>query len=149
MHRHIRIKKLLIANRGEIARRIIRACEGLGIETVLVVSDPDTSSLAATEAGAVVALGGAAARESYLNQTKIIEAALSTGCDAIHPGYGFLSEDGDFAEAVRNAGLTFVGPSPESIRTLGVKTTARSTVTKAGVPVTPGSFVAGTDEELC
>jgi len=149
MHRHIRIKKLLIANRGEIARRIIRACKGLGIETVLVVSDPDTPSLAATEAGAVVALGGATARESYLSHAKIIDAAISTGCDAIHPGYGFLSEDGDFAEAVRNARLTFVGPSPESIRTLGVKTTARSTVTKAGVPVTPGSFVAGTDEELC
>jgi acetyl-CoA carboxylase biotin carboxylase subunit len=148
MLRHIRIKKLLIANRGEIARRIIRACKGLGIETVLVVSDPDASSLAATEAGAVVALGGAAARESYLNKAKIIEAALSTECDAIHPGYGFLSEDGDFAEAVRDAGLIFVGPSPESIRTLGVKTTARSTVTKAGVPVTPGSFVAGSDEEL-
>ena len=149
MHRHIRIKKLLIANRGEIARRIIRACKGLGIETVLAASDPDATSLAASEAGAVVPLGPAAARESYLNQKKVIEAALATGCDAIHPGYGFLSEDGDFAEAVRSAGLVFVGPSPESIRTLGVKTTARSTVSKAGVPVTPGSFIAGSDEELC
>lgn len=149
MHRHIRIKKLLIANRGEIARRIIRACNGLGIETVVVAADPDLSSLAATEAGAVVPLGGSAARESYLDHRKVIEAALSTGCDAIHPGYGFLSEDGDFAEAVRGAGLVFVGPSPESIRALGVKTTARTTVSKAGVPVPPGSFIAGSDEELC
>ena len=143
-----RIKKLLIANRGEIARRIIRACESLGIETVVVASDPDQNSLAAREAGEVVALAGSTARETYLNKEAIIAAARSTGCDAIHPGYGFLSEDGDFAQAVIDAGLIFVGPSPQSIRALGVKTTARETVTRAGVPVTPGSSSAGSDEDL-
>jgi len=143
-----RIKKLLIANRGEIARRIIRACESMGIKTVLVASDPDRTSLAASEAGEVARLAGSTARETYLNKEAIIAAARSTGCDAIHPGYGFLSEDGDFAQAVLDAGLIFVGPSPQSIRALGVKTTARETVTRAGVPVTPGSFSAGSDQEL-
>lgn len=148
MPQHSRIKKLLIANRGEIARRIIRACDVMGIETVLVVSDPDATSLAASEAGTVIPLTGSTARETYLHQQKIIEAACKTKCDAIHPGYGFLSEDGDFAQAVLDAGLIFVGPSPASIRALGVKTTARATVIKAGVPVTPGSTSAGSDEEL-
>jgi acetyl-CoA carboxylase biotin carboxylase subunit len=146
--RHSRIKKLLIANRGEIARRIIRACAKLSIETVLVASDPDRDSLAAAEATNVFPLPGSTARETYLNQAAIIEAAKISGCDAVHPGYGFLSEDGDFAQAVLEAGLIFVGPSPASIRALGVKTTARTTVSKAGVPVTPGSFVAGTNAEL-
>jgi acetyl-CoA carboxylase biotin carboxylase subunit len=146
--RHSRIKKLLIANRGEIARRIIRACKKLSIETVLVASDPDRDSLAAAEADHVVPLPGSTARETYLNQMGIIEAARNSGCDAVHPGYGFLSEDGDFAQAVLDAGLIFVGPSPASIRSLGVKTTARTTVSQAGVPVTPGSFAAGSNEEL-
>jgi acetyl-CoA carboxylase biotin carboxylase subunit len=139
MTKHSKIKKLLIANRGEIARRIHRACATLGIETVLVVSDPDSGSLGASEVGQVAPLGGSTARESYLDRDKIIQAALNTGCDAVHPGYGFLSEDPDFAQAVIDAGLIFVGPSPASIRALGVKTTARATVIKAGVPVTPGS----------
>jgi acetyl-CoA carboxylase biotin carboxylase subunit len=145
---HSKIKKLLIANRGEIARRINHACVALGIDTVLVASDPDLGSLAAAEAGQVVSLGGATARESYLNGQNIIEAALSTGCDAVHPGYGFLSEDPNFAQSVLDAGLIFVGPSPASIRALGVKTTARATVVKAGVPVTPGSVGGATDSEL-
>ena len=148
MSAHNRIKKLLIANRGEIARRINRAAKELGIETVLVVSDPDKGSLAASEVNEVFELGGSTARESYLNQGKILEAARRTGCDAVHPGYGFLSEDGDFAEAVITAGLTFVGPSPKSIRALGVKTAARDAVSRAGVPITPGSDGGKSDGEL-
>jgi acetyl-CoA carboxylase biotin carboxylase subunit len=142
------IKKVLIANRGEIARRIHRACAALGIQTVLVVSEPDATSLATTEVDEVMPLGGSTARDSYLNVAKILEAAIKTGCDAVHPGYGFLSEDPDFAQAVLDAGLTFVGPSPASIRALGVKTTARATVVQAGVPVTPGSAGGRTDAEL-
>lgn len=120
----------------------------MGLQSVLVASDVDTESLAAEEASEVVRIGGQTAAESYLNQTKIIEAARSTGCQAIHPGYGFLSENADFAQAVRDAGLIFVGPSPDSIRALGVKTTARRTVSAAGVPITPGSDGAETDEDL-
>jgi acetyl/propionyl-CoA carboxylase alpha subunit len=143
-----KIKKLLIANRGEIARRINRACLELGIETVLVVSDPDSDSLAASEVGEVVRLGGSTARDSYLNGAAIIKAGLDTGCDAVHPGYGFLSEDPEFAQAVLDSGMIFVGPSPSSIRALGVKTTARATVAAAGVPVTPGSVGGASDDEL-
>ncbi len=121
---------------------------GLGIDTVLVVSEPDVKSVAAGEVGQVVPLRGSTARETYLNTAAILEAAVSTGCDAVHPGYGFLSEDPDFAQAVLDAGLIFVGPSPASIRALGVKTTARATVTKAGVPVTPGSAGGLSDEAL-
>jgi acetyl/propionyl-CoA carboxylase alpha subunit len=120
----------------------------MGIRSVLVVSDVDAHSLAAQEADEVVRIGGQTAAESYLNQSKIIEAARSTGCQAIHPGYGFLSENADFAQSVREAGIVFVGPSPESIRALGVKTTARRTVAAAGVPITPGSDGAETDEQL-
>jgi acetyl-CoA carboxylase biotin carboxylase subunit len=148
MVRHSKIKKLLIANRGEIARRIHRACAALGIESVLVVSEPDSASLGASEVGQVVALGGATARDSYLSASKVIAAAVATGCDAVHPGYGFLSEDPDFAQAVLDAGLTFVGPAPASIRALGVKTTARATVIAAGVPVTPGSAGGLSNSEL-
>jgi acetyl/propionyl-CoA carboxylase alpha subunit len=148
MKAHSKIKKLLIANRGEIALRIHRACTALGIKTALVASDPDTTSLAAHQIGEVIALGGSTARDSYLDGEKIIQAALKSGCDAVHPGYGFLSEDPDFAQAVIDAGLIFVGPSPASIRALGVKTTARATVIKAGVPVTPGSAGGSSDIEL-
>lgn len=148
MQNHTKITKVLIANRGEIARRVIKASSEMGIQSVLVVSDVDAESLAAQEASQVIRIGGQTATESYLNQTKIIEAARSTGCQAIHPGYGFLSENAEFAEAVIKAGLIFVGPSPESIRALGVKTTARRTVSAAGVPITPGSEGAETDEAL-
>ncbi len=148
MSPHHRIKKLLIANRGEIARRIIRAASALGIETVAVVSDPDRGSLAAREAGEAYELGGSTARDSYLNQDRVIEAAQQTGCDALHPGYGFLSEDGGFAERVIKAGLNWVGPAPESIRALGVKTAARLAVSRAGVPITPGSEGGKADREL-
>jgi acetyl-CoA carboxylase biotin carboxylase subunit len=148
MKHHTKIRKLLIANRGEIARRIIRACSEMGIESVLAVSEVDVSSLAASEAHEVVKIGGQTAADSYLNRSKIIDAALGSGCQAIHPGYGFLSEDADFAEQVGQAGLIFVGPSPESIRGLGVKTNARRTVSAAGVPITPGSEGARSDDEL-
>ena len=148
MRNHTKITKLLIANRGEIARRVIKACSEMGITSVLTVSDVDVNSLAAQEASEIARIGGQTAAESYLNQDKIIEAARATGCQAIHPGYGFLSENADFAEAVGKAGLIFVGPSPESIRALGVKTTARRTVSAAGVPITPGSEGAETDEAL-
>jgi acetyl-CoA carboxylase biotin carboxylase subunit len=148
MRNHTKITKLLIANRGEIARRVIKACSEMGIESVLAVSDVDAESLAAQEASEVFRIGGQTAAESYLNQPKIIEAARATGCQAIHPGYGFLSENADFAQAVTSAGLIFVGPSAESIRALGVKTTARRTVSAAGVPITPGSEGAESDEAL-
>jgi acetyl-CoA carboxylase biotin carboxylase subunit len=148
MNDHTKITKLLIANRGEIARRVIKACSQMGIKPVLAVSDVDAGSLASQEAHEVVRIGGQTAAESYLNQEKIIEAALASGCQAIHPGYGFLSENADFAQKVGEAGLIFVGPSPDSIRALGVKTTARRTVAAAGVPITPGSEGAETDEQL-
>ena len=148
MNDHTKITKLLIANRGEIARRIVKACSQMGIQSVVAVSDVDVGSVAATEAHEVVNIGGQTAAESYLDQRKIIEAALRSGCQAIHPGYGFLSENAEFAEAVIKAGLIFVGPSPESIRALGVKTTARRTVAAAGVPITPGSEGAETNDQL-
>jgi acetyl/propionyl-CoA carboxylase alpha subunit len=148
MTAHTKIKRVLIANRGEIARRIKRACDALELESVLAVSDADIASLAAQEATAVFEIGGFTARDSYLNGEKIIGAAVKTGCQAIHPGYGFLSEDADFAQRVIDAGLVFIGPSPHSIRSLGLKTLARKTVANAGVPITPGSGEASTDEEL-
>ena len=143
-----KIKKLLIANRGEIARRIQKASSALQIPSVLVVSDPDRESLAARESAECAFIGGSSARESYLDIDKIITAAKESGCDAIHPGYGFLSENGDFASRVRDEGLIFVGPSPESIRALGSKPSARKAVTAVGVPVTPGSDGVKDDQEL-
>lgn len=148
MPHHSRIKKLLIANRGEIARRIIRACQELEINTVLVASTADVDSWAASEADEVVVVGEGPASKSYLDGAKIIQAAVERQCCAVHPGYGFLSEDPDFAQGVIDAGLIFVGPSPASIRALGVKTTARATVVAAGVPVTPGTEGGLSDEPL-
>ncbi len=143
-----KIKKLLIANRGEIARRIQKASSGLQIPSVLIVSDPDRGSLTARESAECVFIGGSSARESYLDMDKVIKAAHESGCNAIHPGYGFLSENGDFASRVRDDGLIFVGPSPESIRALGSKPSARKVVTAVGVPVTPGSDGVKDDAEL-
>ena len=111
--------KVLVANRGEIAVRVIRALHELGISSVAVYSDADRKSLAVQMAGEAVRLGPAPSPESYLSPQRIIEAALSTGAQAIHPGYGFLSENADFAEAVTNAGLVFIGPSAAAIRRLG------------------------------
>ncbi len=133
------VKKVLIANRGEIAVRIIRSCREMGISTVAVFSDADRRSLHVRYADEAVHIGPSPSAESYLVKEKIIEAAKITGADAIHPGYGFLSENADFAELVRSEGIIFIGPSAESIRLMGDKISARSIMLDAGVPVVPGS----------
>src|SRR5690349_4905262 len=129
---------LLIANRGEIACRIIRTARELGIRTVAVYSDADAKALHVREADEAVHIGPSAARESYLVGDKVIAAAKETGAEAIHPGYGFLSENADFAQAVIDAGLIWVGPKPASIRAMGLKDAAKKLMAEAGVPVTPG-----------
>ncbi|MGO3346712.1 MAG: acetyl-CoA carboxylase biotin carboxylase subunit [Marinomonas sp.] len=131
--------KLLIANRGEIAVRIIRAAQQLGIDTVAVCSEADKMSLPAQLADEVVIIGPARSDQSYLKSELILKAAKETGATAIHPGYGFLSENADFAEAVVKAGMIFVGPSADTIRQMGDKSCARTTAQAAGVPVVPGS----------
>ena len=132
------LKKVLIANRGEIAVRIIRACRALGIKTVAVYSTADRQALHVYLADEAVCIGPPPARDSYLNTTAIITAALGTGADAIHPGYGFLSENATFAKMCRDNGIIFVGPAPEVIDRMGNKSQARRTMMDAGVPVTPG-----------
>jgi 3-methylcrotonyl-CoA carboxylase alpha subunit len=132
------IRSLLIANRGEIACRIVRTARRLGVRTVAVYSNADRHALHLREADEAVHIGPSAARESYLVGDKIIAAARATGAEAIHPGYGFLSENAEFAEAVAAAGLVWVGPSPHSIRAMGLKDAAKALMMKAGVPVTPG-----------
>ena len=134
--------KVLIANRGEIALRIVRACRELGIRTVAVHSDADAAAPHATAADEAVHIGAAPSAESYLRGERIIEAARRTGAEAIHPGYGFLSEREWFAAAVRDAGLVFVGPPPEAIAATGSKTAARQLAIAAGVPVVPGTTEA-------
>ncbi|MHB8262748.1 MAG: acetyl/propionyl/methylcrotonyl-CoA carboxylase subunit alpha [Acidimicrobiales bacterium] len=129
------IKRLLVANRGEIARRVMRTAHAMGISCVAVFSDPDTQSLHVREADLAVRLPGTAATDTYLQIEKIIDAATRTGADAIHPGYGFLSEDSRFAAACRDAGITFVGPSPEVIAAMGSKLAAKDMMARAGVPV--------------
>jgi acetyl-CoA carboxylase biotin carboxylase subunit len=133
------IKKLLIANRGEIAVRVIRACRELGVESVAVFSEADRESLHVQLADEAYCIGPTSSKESYLNFTNIISVAKLTGCDAIHPGYGFLAENADFAELCREVNITFVGPSPEAITRMGTKDIARETVADAGVPIVPGS----------
>lgn len=133
------MKKLLIANRGEIAVRIIRAAKELGIPTVLAHSSADKTSLAAQLADECVEIGPAQASKSYLNRQAVVDAALSSGADAVHAGYGFLSENADFVRDLTAAGLIFVGPSAEHIDLMGDKAQARTTAMKAGVPVVPGS----------
>ena len=131
-------KKILIANRGEIACRVIRTARRLGIRTVAVYSDADAKALHVRMADKAVHIGPSPARESYLVGSKIIEAAKATKAKAIHPGYGFLSENADFAQAVIDAGLIWVGPKPDSIRAMGLKDAAKTLMANAGVPVTPG-----------
>lgn len=133
------MKRLLIANRGEIACRIIRAAKSLGIETVAVCSEADAAAMHVSMADHSVCLGPPQAAQSYLKQEALIEAARSTGADAVHPGYGFLAESAAFARKVTGAGLTWVGPSPETIADMGDKGQARILAIKAGVPVLPGS----------
>ncbi|MED4344805.1 acetyl-CoA carboxylase biotin carboxylase subunit [Heyndrickxia coagulans] len=133
------IKKVLIANRGEIAVRIIRACRDLGIEAVAVYSEADKNALHVQLADEAYCIGPKASKDSYLNFANIISAATLTGCDAIHPGYGFLAENADFAELCRECNIEFIGPSPEAIAKMGAKDVARETMKKAGVPIVPGS----------
>ncbi len=137
------IRKLLVANRGEIARRVFRTCRDLGIATVAVHSDPDASSPFVAEANESVALGGATPAESYLRGGAIVAAAVAAGADAVHPGYGFLSEDAGFAAAVVAAGLTWVGPPPAAIEAMGSKLAARRLMGDASVPVLPGEDLTG------
>ncbi|MCC6953418.1 MAG: ATP-grasp domain-containing protein [Deltaproteobacteria bacterium] len=135
------MKKLLIANRGEIAVRIIRAARSLGLKTVALYSDPDAESLHVRLADERIHLGGSAAKETYLDQDKIISALVLTGADAVHPGYGFLAENAGFARRVREAGAVFVGPSPEVIALMGDKEQARKKAIELQIPVVPGAEV--------
>jgi len=139
--------KILIANRGEIALRIIRACKELGIKTVAVHSDVDSEALHVKLADESICIGPAASAKSYLNMKAIISAAEVTDADAIHPGYGFLSENAEFAEICGNCGLTFIGPTPENMRLMGDKIRARQTVTASGVPILPGTKESVTSAE--
>ncbi|MCK7606847.1 acetyl-CoA carboxylase biotin carboxylase subunit [Geobacillus stearothermophilus] len=133
------IQKVLVANRGEIAVRIIRACRELGIETVAVFSQADRDALHVQLADEAYCIGPTASKDSYLNFTNIMSVATLTGCDAIHPGYGFLAENEAFAELCRECNVTFIGPSPEAIAKMGIKDIARETMREAGVPIVPGS----------
>jgi acetyl-CoA carboxylase, biotin carboxylase subunit len=141
------MRRVLIANRSEIALRVIRTCRELELETVAVYSDADRDALHVREADEAVAIGKPHARESYLNVEKLIDAARETGADAIHPGYGFLSESSRFADACEAAGVTFVGPSARAIAAMGDKAAARRLASEAGVPVVPGTD-ASTDTEV-
>lgn len=133
------IKKVLIANRGEIALRVLRACQEMDLDAVVVYSEADRESLPVRLASQAVCIGRSPSSESYLNVQNILSAASVTGCDAIHPGYGFLAENARFAEMARDHGFTFIGPSAHAISQMGDKATARELMKKAGVPVVPGS----------
>lgn len=141
-------KRILIANRGEIACRIARTCKKLGIEYVAVYSQADSNALHLQDAAATVCLGGSAAVDSYLRGETIIDAAIQQGCQAVHPGYGFLSENAEFAQAVVDAGLVFIGPAPETISLLGDKSRAKGLMKHAGVPTIPGTVEASDDAVL-
>ena len=132
-------EKLLIANRGEIACRVARAARAMGIKTVAVYSDADAKAMHVEACDEAVHIGPAPARESYLNASKVIDAARMTGAQAIHPGYGFLSEQADFAQQCADAGIIFVGPPPSAMRALKDKSQARDVMRAAGVPIVPGS----------
>ena len=137
-----RIKRVFVANRGEIALRIVNACQELGLETVVGTSDADRNGLAAREADRAVVIGPAPASDSYLRDDLVVQAALGTGCDAIHPGYGFLSESPKLAARARENGLIFIGPPSGVIELSGDKLRARDEAAGAGVPVLPGQEIA-------
>lgn len=141
-------RRIYIANRGEIALRVIEACERLGCETVLGVSAADRDTLAAKRATRTVVLGGARSGDSYLNQNAVVHAAVATGCHAVHPGYGFLSEKAEFARLCAENGLIFIGATPEQLETLGDKLSARAFAESVGVPVSPGGPTSTLDEAL-
>src|SRR3954462_8851144 len=138
-------RSVLVANRGEIARRVFATARRMGLETVAVFSEADAGAAHVQDADTAVLIGPAAARESYLVPEKIIAAARASGAEAIHPGYGFLSENADFADAVIAAGLIWIGPPSSAIRAMGLKDAAKSLMQKAGVPVTPGYL--GADQQ--
>jgi acetyl-CoA carboxylase, biotin carboxylase subunit len=142
------MKRVFIANRGEIALRVIRACRGLGLETVVGASEADRDALAARSADQAVCLGPGPANQSYLRPEVVVAAALGTGCDALHPGYGFLAESPRLARLAREHGLVFVGPSCEVMELTGDKLRARATAARAGLPVLPGDEVSGVGEAL-
>ncbi|MCA3270244.1 MAG: acetyl-CoA carboxylase biotin carboxylase subunit, partial [Thalassospira sp.] len=133
------IKKILIANRGEIALRLIRACKEMGIATVAAHSVADEDSMPVRLADESVCIGPASSKASYLNMVSLLSAATITGADAIHPGIGFLAENAQFAEVTKEHGFIFIGPSAEHIRVMGDKITAKQAMIEAGVPVVPGS----------
>ncbi|MET1071240.1 MAG: biotin carboxylase N-terminal domain-containing protein, partial [Umezawaea sp.] len=144
----VALRKVLIANRGEIAVRVVRACRDAGLKSVAVYADPDRDAPFARLADEAFALGGSTSGETYLSVDKLLDIAKRAEADSVHPGYGFLSENADFAQAVIDAGLTWIGPSPQAIRDLGDKVTARHIATRAGAPLVPGTNdpVDGPDE---
>ncbi|WP_416827175.1 acetyl-CoA carboxylase biotin carboxylase subunit [Ectobacillus polymachus] len=144
------IKKVLIANRGEIAVRIIRACKELNIETVAIYSEADHDALHVQIADEAYCVGPTPSKDSYLNMTNIVSVAKLTGCDALHPGYGFLAENADFAELCGECNISWIGPSPEAINKMGTKDVARETMRAAGVPIVPGSqgIINSTEEAV-
>src|SRR5829696_2458412 len=133
------LSKVLIANRGEIAVRVIRACRDAGLGSVAVYADGDRDALHASMADEAYALDGATSAETYLRIDKLLEVAKRSGADSVHPGYGFLAENAEFAQAVIDAGLIWIGPSPQAIRNLGDKVTARHIAMRVGAPLVPGT----------